>query len=235
MKFIYPFFISILFFLSAYSQLPQSGEQTEIRSGVSTNNNYLPNLWNDTIGSSAVDMKRSNAGESMIGNFICDAMLRHTQADFAFITYGEIYGDLFKGEITTLDLYRLFPFDRTLVVLELSGDTLKQILERTLGGPHSGMAISGGKVEYNPDRPSLNRLTFVQIGSNPLYPQKIYRVVTIDYLANGNAGFDLLKEIDKTQIFRTGTLLRDVLIEKIERFSPLDKTKVSIDNRWIAK
>jgi len=234
-KVLYLFFVSLLLYMSAYSQLPQTGKQSEINTGFSTNNNYPPNLWNDTIGSSAVDIKRSGTGESMIGNFVCDAMLKHTQADFAFITYGELYGDLYKGEITKLDLYRLFPFDRTLVVLEMSGDTLKQIIEKTLGGLYSGMAISGARVEYDPDRPSQNRLTYVKIGASPLYPQKIYRVVTIDYLANGNAGFDLLQEINKTHVFRTGTLLRDVLIEKIRQSSPLDQNEVSSDNRWIMK
>jgi 2',3'-cyclic-nucleotide 2'-phosphodiesterase (5'-nucleotidase family) len=229
------FLIFISLCLSAYSQLPQTGKQTEINTAFSTSKNYPPNIWNDTIGSSAIDVKRSGTGESMMGNFVCDAMLNHTLADFAFITYGELYGELYKGEITNLDMYRLIPFDRTLVVLEMNGDTLKQIIERTLGSLYSGMAISGAKVEYDPDRPYHNRLTFVEIGVNPLYPKKIYRVVTIDYLANGNAGFDLLQEINKTQVFRTGTLLRDVLIEQIKQYSPLDQTKVSIDNRWIMK
>jgi hypothetical protein len=223
----YPFFISFLLCLPVFSQLPESG--------LSENNNYLPNPWNETIGSCDVDIKRSGTGESLMGNFVCDAMRKHTQADFAFISYGELYGDLYKGEITKLDMFRLIPFDRTLVVMQVSGDTLKHIMESTLGGISSGMAISGGKVEFDPDRPSQNRLTYVKIGDYSLYPQKIYRVVTIDYLANGNAGFDLLRGLAKTNIFRTGTLLRDILIDYIKQISPLDQSNVSTDNRWIMK
>jgi 2',3'-cyclic-nucleotide 2'-phosphodiesterase (5'-nucleotidase family) len=197
--------------------------------------NYAPHQWNATIGSSDSDIIRSNSGESLMGNLLCDVMLNHTQADFAFITHGEIYSDLYQGDITHLDMFRLLPFNRTLVVLEISGDTLKQIVEKSLGGIHAGMSISGGKVEYEPNRPAHNRLTFFEVGSFPLYPQKEYRVVTIDYLAYGNAGFDLLREVDRTRVFRTGTLLRDVLTEYIKQNSPLDNTKVKLDSRWKRK
>jgi 2',3'-cyclic-nucleotide 2'-phosphodiesterase (5'-nucleotidase family) len=203
--------------------------------GITQNRNYLPSLWNETIGSSEIDINRSNEGESLMGNLFCDAMLGHTGADFAFISYGEIYGDVYRGEITRLDMFRTIPFQRTLVTLEISGDTLKKIIEQTLGGVQPGLAISGGKVEYDPKRPSQNRLTFVQVGEYPLYPKKIYRVVTIDYLANGSAGFALLGQIDKSRVFRTGTLLRDLLIDYIRKNSPLDQTKVSIDDRWTVK
>jgi 2',3'-cyclic-nucleotide 2'-phosphodiesterase (5'-nucleotidase family) len=199
------------------------------------NENYSPNTWNKILGSSELDINRSPAGESLMGNLVCDAMRTRTEADFAFISYGELYSDLYRGEITHLDMFRLIPFNRTLVVLEMSGDTLKQIIEKTLGGVRSGLVIAGGKVEYDPNRPARNRLTFVQVGDYPLYPKKEYRVVTIDYLADGFSGFDLLKEIDQAHVFRTGILLRDMLTDHIRQNSPFDQTKVTLDGRWIKK
>jgi 2',3'-cyclic-nucleotide 2'-phosphodiesterase (5'-nucleotidase family) len=233
----YPLIIFLFFiaFLSLYGQeskiiIPEQAQPQRI-----SNKNYLPNAWNEPIGSSDFDITKSTNGESLMGNFVCDAMLHYMQTDFAFISYGELYGNLFKGVITRLDLFRLVPFDRTLVVVEISGDTLKRIIEKTLGGVHSGMAISGGKVEYDSNRPARNRLTFAQVGEYPLYPKKIYRVSTIDYLVDGSTGFNLLNKLDQTQIYRTGILLRDMLIDHIKQFSPLDRTKISIDNRWIKK
>jgi len=115
----------------------------------SAGKNYIPSFWNEAIGSGEIDVTRSRSGESLMGNFVCDAMLNRTETDFSFISYGELYGDLYQGEISRLDIFRLVPFNRTLVVIEISGDTLKQIIEKTLGGVHSGLAISGGKVEYD--------------------------------------------------------------------------------------
>jgi len=162
-------------------------------------------------------------------------MLARTEVDFAFISYGEIYTDLYLGDITRLDMFRLFPFNRTLVLIEMSGDTLKQIIEKNIGASKSGLAIGGGKVEYDPGRPTQHRLTYFQVGDHPLYPKKEYRVVTIDYLADGFAGFNLLNEIDQTRVFRTGVLLRDTMSDYIQQNSPLDQMNVRLDGRWIKK
>ena len=228
-------FFSVFFLFSLYGQESETYSQVSAISPPSENQNYPAHIWNEVIGSSEIDITRSQEGESLMGNFIADAMLEHTKSDFAFISFGEIYGDIFKGEITRLDLFRLIPFNRTLVVLEISGDTLKQVIEKSLGGINSGLAISGGKVEYNPHRPAQNRLTFVEVGEYPLYPRKIYRVVTIDYLANGFAGYNILKEIKPESKFMTGTVLREILSDNIKQNSPLNQQKVSIDNRWMIK
>ena len=235
MKKYYLFVSYILFSVSLYAQ-NNSDNTSPFNQPVQTGkSNYTPHQWNATIGSSDLDITSSGHAESLMGNFVCEVMLGYTEADFAFITNGELYSDLYKGTITRLDMFRLIPFDRTLVIMEINGDTLKQIIEKSLGGIQSGLAIAGGKVEYDPDRPAQNRLTFVQVGEYPLYPKKEYRVVTIDYLANGSAGFALLKDIDQKKMFRTGTILRNVLIDYIKQNSPLDQMKVTLDGRWVKK
>jgi 2',3'-cyclic-nucleotide 2'-phosphodiesterase (5'-nucleotidase family) len=224
-----------MFITTIYSQERESSPQEDSGLNRTTDKNYPPGPYNESIGTSSIDITRTFGNESLMGNFVCDVMAKFTDSDFAFINFGELYGDLYKGEISRLDMFRLIPFNRAMVVIEMSGDTLKQIIESTLGNIHAGLAISGGKVEYDPNRPVQNRLTFVQVGEYPLYPKKVYRVATIDYIANGFAGFDLLTKIDSSRIFRTGALLRDFLIEYIKQNSPLDQTKVLIDNRWIVK
>ena len=197
--------------------------------------NYVPRVWNQIIGSSKRIISKGKNGESLMGNLVCDVMLTRTHADFAFISIGEIYADLYRGDITQLDMFRLFPFSRSLVVIEISGDTLKQIVEKTLGGLCYGLAIGGGIIEYDPARPLHNRLTYFQVGEYSLYPKKVYRVVTIDYYADGFAGFDMLKKIKTDRIFRTGVLVRDAVSDFIRQHSPLDETTVKLDNRLVIK
>ena len=224
------------FILSAFCQESTSKESTLSQSFITYNQNYRPTIWNQIIGSSDLIITTSRTGdESLMGNFICDIMLNRTQADFAFICSGELYADIFKGDITELDMFRLFPFSRSLVVLEISGDTLKQIVENSIGSGLSGLAIAGGKVEYDLSRPIGNRLTYFQVGEYPLYPKKEYRVVTIDYIADGMAGFKMLSEVDPAHVFRTGVLVRDTVSDYILQNSPLDQTKVMLDGRWAKK
>ena len=191
--------------------------------------------WNEVIGISEFELSRAKEGESMLNNLVCDIILKRTEADFAFINYSDIFADLAAGEIRHLDLFRICPLGRTLVIIEMSGDTLKQIIEQKISGIRRGLAIAGGKVEYDTNRANFTRLNYFQVGDHPFYPKKEYRVVTTDYLANGNAGFELLTKIDEHHIYRTGILLRDTIREYLKLNSPINFLDVRIDGRWVKK
>jgi len=178
---------SILFVASAISQKPTLIAPSLIQPFSGESNNYPQTTWNQIIGFSDLKITRSGSGESLMGNFVCDAILNRTEADFAFIRIGELYADIFRG------------------------------------------------VEYDTTRFTGNRLIYVQVGEYPLYPKKEYRVVTIDYHSNGLAGFEMLTKISSKHVFRTGVLLRDTLSDYIQQNSPLDQTRVRLDQRWVKK
>ncbi|TFH02104.1 MAG: hypothetical protein E4H13_03080 [Calditrichales bacterium] len=215
-----------------FAQTDQQGPTPENLFTRGDGKNYPSRQWNETIGSSTIDIINSLSGISSMNNFICDLMRSRTDTDFAFVNYGDMYGDLYQGIITDLDLHAICPFERTLVVLKVSGEFLKQLVEANISGIRRGLAISGGKVLYDLDRPSQNRMTYFQIGEYPAYPRKEYRVVTTDYLVDGNAGFNILTTLDSTQVFRTGISLRESIREYILNNSPLDQTHVKLDERW---
>jgi 5'-nucleotidase len=94
------------------------------------------------------------------------------------------------------------------------------------------MAIAGGKVELDMSRPNYHRLNYFQVGEYPCYPQKEYRIVTTDYLAGGNAGFEMLSGIEPDKVYRTEILLRDAVRAYIKLNSPLTQGNVRLDGRW---
>jgi 2',3'-cyclic-nucleotide 2'-phosphodiesterase (5'-nucleotidase family) len=167
-----------------------------------------------------------------MNNLVCDIMLTRTNADFAFINFGDLYADFESGPIGNLDLFRLIPFNRTLVVLEVTGEFLQRLVEQNISGIRQGMAIAGGRVEYDVSRPNHHRLNYFQVGEYPCYPLKDYRVVTTDYLLAGNAGFELLLKIAPEKIIRTDIVLREAIREFIQLNSPLNAGNVKLDGRW---
>ena len=188
--------------------------------------------WNIPIGQTEVNLIRSPNGESTMNNLICDIMLWQTGTDFAFINYGDIHADFAAGPITDVDLYRLIPFERTLVIIEVNGEFLQKLVEHNISGVRLGMAIAGGKVEYDMSRPNLHRLNYFQVGEYPCYPQKDYKIVTTDYLADGNAGFAMLTGLEAVRVNRTGILLRAAVREYVKLNSPLTTDKIKLDGRW---
>ncbi len=188
--------------------------------------------YDEVIGTSKVDLTRSGQGESPMSNLICDAMLNATGADIAVTNFGGIRADLRAGPITRRDLFEVLPFGNSLVVMQMPGDFLKQVIESKIRGNRSGLAIGGGRIEYDSKRPDGDRITSFSIGGQPLDPKKLYRVVTTDYLAEGNSGMDLLLDIDEARIARTGILLRDAVSSYIQEHTPL---VVKTDGRWKKK
>jgi 5'-nucleotidase/UDP-sugar diphosphatase len=178
--------------------------------------------WNEVIGHSNVDLTRSLEEESLIHNLVCDLLLHRIEADICILDYYSIHDMLPAGDITRLDMFRLFPFDREIVTFDLQGEQLKEILEFKLSGLRKGLMLGGARFEYDPGRASNSRMTYLEIGGFPFYPEKVYRVVTISYLVQGNAGFDLMGRIEYTDLYYTGLYLRDIITEQIKEHSPID-------------
>jgi len=199
---------------------------------VQTGDKPVEPSFNPEIGSAGIDLTLSTTNESPMNNFVCDVMRIAANSEFAFLNFGDICCEIPQGPIRHLDMFRILPFNRTLVVLEIQGSDLKSVVEKTISGFRPGMAISGGKVEYDPARENNNKLTYFEVAGNPIYPNRIYRVVTTDYLVNGKAGFEILKQFENLNIIPTGTIVRDVVEQFIKDNSPISP---NADGRWIKK
>lgn len=182
------------------------------------------------IGETRVALTRTPAGESLLGNVVCDAMIEATGADFAFTNYGGLRDDIKMGMITYKDLFEVLPFGNQLVVFKAKGAFLKRIIEERVKGNNRGILIGGGKVVIDRSRPDGNRVVSMEIGGEKLDEEKIYTVVTSDYLMEGNSGLKLLLEVSEENKTYPGKYMLDALVEYVQRHSPL---KVQTDGRWV--
>lgn len=185
--------------------------------------------FHDVVGETKVSITRSSAGESLMGDLVCDAMIEATNADFAFTNYGGLRADLKLGIITYKDLFKVLPFGNQLVVFKAKGSFLKKIIEEKVKGYGRGVAIGGAKVVVDPSRPDGDRVVEFTIHGQPLDPEKEYRVVTSDYLMEGNSGLRILLQVpDENKIYPGKTML-DALVDYVQRHSPLE---IQLDGRW---
>ena len=188
--------------------------------------------YDEVLGVSRRDLTRSSEGESPMGNLICDAMIEATGADFAVSNFGGIRADIKSGPVTPRDVFKVLPFGNSLVVFQMTGEFIKEIMESRVQGNRRGLIVGGGKLEYDSQREDGNKITYFEIGDHALYPKKEYRVVTTDYLAEGNSGMELLLDVDEANIAWTGILLRDAVTQYIGNHSPLN---VTVDGRWVRR
>lgn len=143
--------------------------------------------------------------ETNIGNFIADAYRGAVDADVALVNGGSIRADLTynPGPLTKRDVLSMLPFNNPIVKVELTGKTLRAILEHGVarsgvgedGEPGRFPQISGMSFVYDVSKPAGSRVVEVVVGGKPLDDTKSYTLATSDFLVSRSGdGYTMFKE-----------------------------------------
>jgi len=145
-----------------------------------------------------------------LGNFVVDQTMEYiynqklVQRDdyICIMNFGGLRAPINEGDVVVGDIYKLMPFDNTIVLLKLPADRMDGIAEylRNSGGePIGGFELTADSYSLDENK-KLGDTLFV---------------VTTDYLANGGDRMNFLKEpFEKVD---TGIFLRDILLEMVEK------------------
>jgi 2',3'-cyclic-nucleotide 2'-phosphodiesterase (5'-nucleotidase family) len=126
--------------------------------------------------------------------------VRLTQPVVCLLNTGGIRSSIGKGNVTLGDMYKVMPFDNTVVWVELPIEVLPEIeayLNKSGGEPMANLTFNEGKLS---------------ITSSPENPTHFW-VITSDFLLNGGDKMTFFTK--RTNLNETGKLLRDVLIEEL--------------------
>ena len=145
------------------------------------------------LGYAPVAIERGRP-EGMLNNFEADALRESGSAvlgkpvDVAVANYGGIRNSWPQGDITVGDVNRAFPFENCLFLMTLTGSQLMQLFAAIA---HSyGHPISGAHLVIDAD----GNLITADVQGRPVDYAATYTVATLDYLAEGNDGLDVLRE-----------------------------------------
>lgn len=147
--------------------------------------------------------------ESTLGNLVADATLAIARKTYpgtqiGIVNYGGVrIPEIPAGDLTRGTVFELMPFDNYLVVLEVGGDTLKQVLD--LIASKGGWPVAGCR--FSIDNQGAED---IHIGNDPFDINKRYRLAISDYLANGGDNLSVLISVEQLHI---NLLLRDAFIE----------------------
>ncbi|MGQ0722534.1 MAG: bifunctional metallophosphatase/5'-nucleotidase [Candidatus Eiseniibacteriota bacterium] len=181
------------------------------------------------IGQASAEFTRGD-NDTPMGNAVCDAMVEESGADFAFTNLGGIRAELAAGPVTPRDVFEVLPFGNKLVVIEIPGTVLREIIEARIAETRHGLHIGGGRVVFNMTRPDWDRVTRLEVGGKPWDPNATYRVATSDFLMQGNSDLTMLPGLPEDSKVYTGKTVLQALENWIARHSPVSPT---IDGRWV--
>jgi len=93
--------------------------------------------------------------------------------------------DLPEGAITLGNVQDAFPVYNTVMTLEMTGAQIREILEQGFTLLRGMVQVSGLVAHYDLKRPIGERLLDLEIGGQPAEDNRIYRVSTNSFLAEG--------------------------------------------------
>ncbi|MBL8443307.1 MAG: 5'-nucleotidase C-terminal domain-containing protein, partial [Zoogloeaceae bacterium] len=140
---------------------------------------------------------------------VADAFLyqgkRYGGADMSLQNGGGVRVDVPSGTVTVGTVYTVLPFRNTLVTLTMSGAEVKAAVEDAMtsvaNGNTGSYPYAGGlRWEVDLNRPVGDRLSQLAVRDelgrwNPLDANASYRVITNDFIADGQDGYTTLGTI----------------------------------------
>jgi len=192
---------------------------TEMSSLVRKYKSQLDSKMSQVIGEADHALTKMGT-QSVLANFTADAMQEYATGlwgtvDFAVINNGGLRSSLNQGTVTIEDLYEIYAFENRLVLLDLPGKAVKQLFDDFVKNKMEG--FSKGIRLVLKDK-TIESLT---IGGKPIDENATYRVVTVDYLAEGNDGMGALTQA--THYTDSNIILRDAMIEYVKKLTAENK------------
>lgn len=180
---------------------------------VNNHKNILDTLMNEVIGESTTLMAYGYP-ESPLTNFTSDAMKQYgdkhltSGADLAIMNVHGHRATMPKGTVTLGNLYEIYSFDNTITFLKLKGSDLKLIF-------NSYARMGGSGISSNVKLVIKNKtIKSATVNGKKVDENKIYNIVTLDYLADGNNGMGAF--LHALEVNNTGITLRDIMIDYVK-------------------
>ena len=200
------------------------------------------------IGQSSQELTARDARfrDTAILDLVQKVQLEVGKADVSMVANFNAGARIAKGPVSVRDIAGLYVYENTLVVLEVTGQQLKDALEHSAkyfsayvpGKPPSDLVdekipaynfdIAEG-VTYDLDisKPVGQRIQNLRFHGQPLSPTKKLRLATNNYRVNGGGGYTMYK--NAPVVYRSSEEIRELIIDWVERNKTIPVTP---NNNW---
>ena len=203
----------------------------EIEAFIKPYREHIDQELNEVLAYCPENLEKSKGEwQTNIGCFLADitfeksnpVFLKRTgkRIDICLLNHGGIRTIIPKGNVTARNAYEVMPFENAAVVVALKGAQIEEmanyIIAEKKPHPIAGMAFT----ILN------NQATRITVQGKPLETEKIYYVVTSDYLSNGGDNMTFFKKgLEKIDI---DYKLRSIMIDY---FKEVDTLQINHDIR----
>ncbi len=203
---------------------------------------------NQPIGESDAELSAAEARfkDTAIMDLIQRVQIETGKADVSMAASFNPDARIAKGKVTVREIAGLYVYENTLVVLEVTGQQLKDALEHSAKyfrpfepGKTPAELIDEKIPAYNFDiaegvtydinlrKPFGQRIENLQFQGNPVAPAKKLRLATNNYRVNGGGGYTMYK--NAPVVYRSSEEIRELIIDWVERNKEIP---TQVNNNW---
>lgn len=148
-------------------------------------------LEREVVGALEQRLGREHHADSALGGAVAEALRAAAAADLGAINSGGLRADLGPGPVTRAQLITALPFGNPVVVLELRGSELLEVLAHNARAAatrsHGILQTAGVVCRYAVEPEGSVRLLAAEVGGRPVDPERTYRLATNSYVAFSQA------------------------------------------------
>ncbi len=180
------------------------------------------------VAAEAIDGERGScrAKECAMGDIIADAMLdrvKNQGIQIAIQNGGGIRASIDAGDVTMGEVLTVLPFQNTLSTFHVTGATIIEALENGVSQHEEGAGrfpqVAGMSFSFDLSKEPGSRISDVMVGGEPIDPNKVYGVVSNNYVRNGGDGYKMFR--DAQNAYDYGPDLADVTAEYMAKMGPV--------------
>ena len=173
----------------------------------------------EVVGHTAARLNRRYFDEADLGNLLADIAVEMTGADIGLIHPGTIRKDIPKGEIEIADILDTNPFVDPIVIMEVTGVQLKQIMEQSFTLLRGLLQVSGLEVVYDTSKPERERLVSLKYAGSEVVDDDLFKVAVPAIIAEGGDHFD---EFLETKLLRATEPLGELTIAYFRKHGDIE-------------
>lgn len=218
--------------IKSYQLIPVTGiaEDPQVKRILSPYLEEANKRFNTVVGRMddgfAGDRAHIVADEKPVGNFLVEAQKKATNADIALMNGRGIRTGINGGEVRIKDLYKVSPFDNTLVTAELNGAEVWKFVDRAT----ANFMVPGDRPYYSKNlqiEVEGPKVTNIMLEGKPVQnlPEGKYKVVVNNFISDNVTDFEFFKkhptykDSGTTIVQSAQSYLKDIEIVEAKNFA----------------
>lgn len=194
---------------------------------------WIPGSYESRLCSNGETAKRGSDITSLVVNSVLTFI---PQADMSIQNAGSVRRNIRKGAISIDQVYQLLPFRNKLILVRLSGQQIKEVLEQAV---EFSLSESGSKAAYpyaanlrwnlHAYKPKGSRVEQLEYKNKeqdewqPIPENKTFSVVINDFISKGNDGYILFSQISAEDKSNTQIDYTELFLEYLREQKTIQK------------